>query len=817
MSKAFYSEFIREEDAQKGIEAGTLYKGILRVNPKRRKVAYVTVAGIQVDILIDDEKWRNRAFHGDLVVLELFPSSEWAPSASSTNDDTELSIYDQSGDTEVLSRDIQETLWRPKSNLLKPREAETVETSIVLHNVDQVAMDLSCQPRGRVVYILEAHHGTTIIGSIQLPNNIKPKQKFQGDYVYFNPGDMRYPNLMIKRINLPMEYVNDPIGQSKTIYVVDLISSDEWSVESKLCQGINVRSLGQRGSIEAETKALLIQNNVDHGIYTPELQEPLREILGEKLFQQCVSCNDELADAEIQPWEIPPSEILKRRDLRAYRIFTIDPPNAKDLDDALHITPLDDGTYEIGVHIADVSYFLKPGTVLDIEARKRATSVYLVQKVIPMLPSILCEQLCSLNPNVDRLAFSCIWTMHKDGTLTNKPVWYGKTVIRCCAKLDYPTAQRMIDGTIPSSLAAGINAHNYYDQLSEEVWEEARRPKGHCGWDCANDVCLMDMIAKERRKCRLSNGALVLNKGKLNFKLDNDGNPVEFGSYAIYDSNHLVEEYMLLANYLVAEKLIESIGNAAFLRHHPLPKEKGLMELQTLCSRLGLVLDTSSSKSLQQCLRVIGQSNSKVVVDAITSLLTHNMDLAQYIVADNVAPAKWTHYGLAIPYYTHFTSPIRRYADVTVHRLLEYGLMQPIEANQLQYNTAELRDLQFIATNCNEMKNASKGAQTRSSLVFLAVYLMEHPMEVAASVIGIGEKSFTVSIFEYGLEERLFVDEMVSDYTSSYDADAKKIVLTSVNGSKRPLEITLMSKVMVRLTAKDTSPIGVRFNIVGPA
>ena len=814
--KAFYTEFVTEDAALAGLGAGQLLKGVLRVNPKRRKVAYVSVAGIHVDILIDDEKWRNRAFHGDLVVLELFPSSEWAPNASSTRDDAECSIYDHVGDEKVITNDMHESLWRPRNDLLKPKEIEATEIKTV-HHVDQLATELSCQPRGRVVYVLQANHGTTIIGSIQLPNNIKPKQKFQGDYVYFNPGDMRYPNFMIKRINLPMEYINDPIGQSKTIYVVDIIGSNEWSVESKLCQAINVRSIGQRGNIEAETKALLIQNNVDHGIYTPELQEPLREILGEKLFQQCVSCNDELVDAVIQPWEIPPTEILQRRDLRAYRIFTIDPPNAKDLDDALHITPLDDGTYEIGVHIADVSYFLKPGTVLDLEARKRATSVYLVQKVIPMLPSILCEQLCSLNPNVDRLAFSCIWSMNKDGTLTNKPVWYGKTVIRCCAKLDYPTAQRMIDGIIPSTLTAGVNSQNYYDQLTEDIWEEARRPKDHCGWDCASDVCLMDMIAKERRRCRLNNGALVLNKGKLNFGLDNDGNPAEFGSYAIYDSNHLVEEYMLLANYLVAEKLIEIVGNAAFLRNHPTPKAKGLMELQALCSKLGLVLDTSSSRSLQQCLRAIGQSSSKVIVDAVTSLLTHNMDLAQYVVADNVAPTKWTHYGLAIPYYTHFTSPIRRYADVTVHRLLEHGLKQPIEASQLQYHSGELRDLQFIATTCNEMKNASKAAQTRSSLVFLAVYLMERPIEVTASVIGVGEKSFTISIFEYGLEERLFVDEMVSEYAASYDADAKKIILNKVSGLKSTLEITLMSKVIVRLTAKDTSPIGVKYSIIGAA
>ena len=215
--------------------------------------------------------------------------------------------------------------------------------------------------------------------------------------------------------------------------------------------------LGEAGSIEAETQALLLQNNINSNPFTIEQLSCLQGVLG--------GVDINFTTGRDLNWQIPVDEIAKRKDLRSYRIFTIDPPTAKDLDDALHITKLSDGTYEIGVHIADVSYFLEEGTPLDDEAKKRATSTYLVQKVIPMLPPILCEQLCSLNPNVDRLAFSCIWIMNKDGSLSDKPVWYGRTVIRSCAKLDYPTAQRMIDGIIPST-----SNDDFLHDLPHDIW-----------------------------------------------------------------------------------------------------------------------------------------------------------------------------------------------------------------------------------------------------------------------------------------------------------------------------------------------------------
>ena len=226
---------------------------------------------------------------------------------------------------------------------------------------------------------------------------------------------------------------------------------------------------------------MLKTNNCHHGPFEEDVLRPLREKLRAFRVDGAIDCDEN--NKESKGWKIPEEEIARRRDLRDVRIFTIDPPNAKDLDDALHISALEKrpgdslARYEIGVHIANVSYFIDRNSALDAEARKRATSVYLVQRVIPMLPPILCEELCSLNPNVDRLAFSCIWQMNADGTLCEGvSPWFGRTVIRSCAKLDHPTAQRMIDGTIPSFLSPGSSEDDYFTGMSESIWESWRRP-----------------------------------------------------------------------------------------------------------------------------------------------------------------------------------------------------------------------------------------------------------------------------------------------------------------------------------------------------
>ena len=310
------------------------------------------------------------------------------------------------------------------------------------------------------------------------------------------------------------------------------------------------------------------------------------------------------------------------------------------------------------VHIADVSYFLKEGTLLDEEAKKRATSIYLVQKVIPMLPAILCEQLCSLNPNVDRLAYSCIWRMKADGSVIDEKPYFGRTVIRSCAKLDYATAQRMIDKIIPSHPSDGDNPDAFLTSLSHDIWESNRRPIGQSAWECSRDVCLMNSVARNRRVTRLSNGALVMQQPKLSFRLDSVGNPSSVSVYPILESNSLVEEYMLLANYNVAKELLSRNMRSAFLRNHRPPSPDNLIKIQKKAASCGMSLDVSSSGTINEGLLKLRSTCSAALNGAVSSLLLSTMNQAKYIVAGNTT--EWNHYALAIPYYTHFTSPIRR-------------------------------------------------------------------------------------------------------------------------------------------------------------
>ena len=316
------------------------------------------------------------------------------------------------------------------------------------------------------------------------------------------------------------------------------------------------------------------------------------------------------------------------------------------------------------VHIADVSYFLKEGTLLDEEAKRRATSIYLVQKVIPMLPALLCEQLCSLNPNVDRLAYSCIWKMRANGTVIDEKPYFGRTVIRSCAKLDYATAQRMIDNIIPSSPSDGDNPDAFLTSLSEDIWESKRRPIGQNAWECSRDVCLMHSIARNRRAIRLNNGALIMQQSKLSFRLDSSGNPSSVSVYPILESNNLVEEYMLLANFNVAKELLSRNKKSAFLRNHVSPSSDDLMRLQKIAADRGVYLDVTSSKALNESLLKLRSTGSAALNGAIFSLLLSTMSQAKYIVAGNTT--EWNHYALAIPYYTHFTSPIRRYLNYNI-------------------------------------------------------------------------------------------------------------------------------------------------------
>lgn len=840
-------------------EFKTLFFGKLRINSRSRKNAFVTCRPLTgcsnpplpCDVYIEGENERNRALDGDIVAVELLPLSDWAadsstqPTSSSTATDIATTLDNLTIDDKPQEEE-EDTLWRP---LFKTEEIPQVSSTQTLCTAGDLAKQGQLQPKGKVVGVIKPGHRVTIDG-VLAPLNQLPAGAclpLNEKWMVLQPSDKRYPYTLVSRIDVPPEVLQNPSSFASTLWLVDL--DENWIPSSKLprARTASLRRLGEVGDIAAEHEALTRSFGVDHGHFSDEVLECANAFL----------TDGEAAGSGV--WSIPSEEIAKRKDFRKHRIFTIDPTTAKDLDDALHITLMDDGTVEIGVHIADVSHFVQDGSPLDEEAQRRATSVYLVHGVIPMLPSVLCEDLCSLNPGVDRLAFSCVWRMTRDGSLApNTPIWFGKSVIRSCAKLDYATAQRMIDKVIPVSAK--------YDEVPDSDWEFKRRPEA--GWSMAqviNDVLLMNEVAMARRERRFSStrssstnlqgGALSLHRTKLCFQLDNLGNPAEVFAYPIKDSNRLVEEYMLLANFLVAQNLVLKCQSKALLRSHPRPVQQGLDSLQSLFEKLFKAassnnattqndtqptFNSSSAGSLHASLLQLQElfpTNSSVH-EACMTILTHPMKPAVYIAAGSKSSNEWRHYALNIPYYTHFTSPIRRYPDIIVHRLLHAivcdennGILNTQQSSQPETEAAVSApkpcsmvsqmwsedQITLCASRCNEMKEAAKGASERSDYVYLCVLLKKTPVVVEAVVIGVGPKSFTLQLPSLGIENRACVDDIDGVESVQHDEASESLTITrsSTMNGWTSIKMRIFSKLKVKVSCRPKPPLEVAVEILG--
>jgi DIS3-like exonuclease 2 len=504
------------------------------------------------------------------------------------------------------------------------------------------------------------------------------------------------------------------------------------------------RIVGQAGGLDVEIEALLFQERIhDDDQFTPEV----------------------LACLPAVPWSITEADIAERRDLRSLRIFSIDPPTARDLDDALSIESLSDGVFRIGVHIADVSHFVNPATPLDEEAAVRSTSVYLVDRVIPMLPRLLCEELCSLNPGVDRLAFSIIWEMDSSGKI--KSTWAGRTIICSCGKLSYPQVQELIDGIATPE--------------SENVPEGVQLYGSAHSWtDVAHDALKLHSVASEIRRRRFEiDGALRLDNVRLYFELDDEGKAVEYGVYQQKEANRLVEEFMLAANMTAAKIISDAFPDRALLRRHMPPNITKLEELASTVARLlpnAPPLDVSSAGTLQKSLSDLRKAVGPEVAEVVTLMCTKPMQTAQYFCTGEYEkePSLWRHYALAVGHYTHFTSPIRRYPDVLVHRLLQAALdkekekeLEEKQKNTLKYKQKNVllfdRDkVAEIASHANERKTAAKAAQDGALKLYLASLLLDRPGVFNAVVIGLGgSRFFDAYVPELGIDVRVHTDRIL--------------------------------------------------------
>lgn len=477
---------------------------------------------------------------------------------------------------------------------------------------------------------------------------------------------------------------------------------------------------------------------------------------------------------------ITKEEIVKRRDMRNDLTFTIDPKDAKDFDDALSFEVLDNGLYEIGIHIADVSHYLQEGTVLDDEAYERATSVYLVDRVVPMLPEVLSNKACSLRPHEEKLTFSAVFQMNDTCEIKNE--WFGRTVTYSDARYAYEEAQAVIESktnTIPAEVS-----------LTGETYQTDQK--------IADAILKMNELAKIMRGKRMSSGAISFDKVEVKFDLDEQANPVGVFFKTSKDANKLIEEFMLLANRKVSEFIGKKDPKKTFVyRVHDEPDDSKLATLQNVVSRFGYKLNFKDRKSVSATLNnLLKEVNGKKEQNLVDTLTIRTMSKAEYTTR-NIG-----HYGLAFDYYSHFTSPIRRYPDVMAHRLLQQYLDGGKSANEEVYEDK-----------CNHSSNM-EGLATRAerdSIKYMQIkFMQDHNDDEFVGVIsGVTDWGIYVEIITNKCEGMVSVRDMKDDHYA-FDADQYAMV-----GRSNGMVYQLGDEVVVKVKNTDLVKKHLDFNLIG--
>jgi ribonuclease R/exosome complex exonuclease DIS3/RRP44 len=474
---------------------------------------------------------------------------------------------------------------------------------------------------------------------------------------------------------------------------------------------------------------------------------------------------------------ITEEEIKKRRDMRDVLTFTIDPKDAKDFDDALSFKVLDNGNFEIGVNIADVSHYLQEGTILDEEAYNRATSVYLVDRVVPMLPEVLSNFACSLRPQEEKYTFSAVFQLNNKAEVVDS--WFGRTVIYSDQRFAYEEAQQIIEtkeNIIPAEIS--ITGEEYI--VKDEI---------------VGATLKLDELAKILRRKRMADGAISFDKVEVKFNLNQEGEPEGVYFKVSKDANHLIEEFMLLANRKVAE-FIGKQKKTFIYRIHDEPNEDKLIAMQTVISKFGYKIDFRNkgdiSKSLNQLMADVSGKKEQNLID---TLAIRTMSKAKYST-DNIG-----HYGLAFDYYSHFTSPIRRYPDVMVHRLLQFYLDGGKSVSEELYEEKSVH--------CSSMEGLATSAE-RDSIKYMQVkYMQDHKDEEFLGVIsGVTEWGIFVEIIANKCEGMCRIREIKDDY---YTFDEKQYALV---GAVTKSLLQLGDEVIVKVKNADLVKKQLDFNLI---
>ncbi|CDP01774.1 unnamed protein product [Coffea canephora] len=655
--KVIYTEHKPMSEITSGLLRGIYHQGKLRVNRYNPFEAYVGSESIGDEIIIYGRANMNRAFDGDVVTVELLPQDQWQEEAS-------IAITNEEDDEEDVH-------LPPSSSDDAPRATNLVQGSA------GVSGSVPSRPCGRVVGIIK-RNWHSYCGSVEpMP---MPAGSGGVAHALFVSKDRRIPKIRIQTRQL---------GNLLDKRIV--VAVDKWDILSRYPSGHYVRTIGVIGDRDTESEVVLLENDVEFKPFS----------------SQVLACLPAL------PWSASTEDLANpiRQDLRQLRVFSVDPPGCKDIDDALHLVLVSILFFNNISNIADVTNFVHSGTPLDDEAAKRGTSVYLVERRIDMLPKPLTEDICSLRADVERLAFSVIWEMTPRAEIISTK--YTKSAIKSCAALSYVEAQARMDDS------------RLVDPLT-------------------TDLRNMNALAKIMRQRRIDRGALTLASAEVKFQIDTETHdPLDIGMYQIREANQMVEEFMLAANVSVAEKILKHFPLCSLLRRHPTPTKEMLEPLIRTASAVGLQLDVSSSKALADSLdRAVG--GDPYFNKLIRILATRCMSQAVYFCSGELTPPEFYHYGLAAPLYTHFTSPIRRYADVIVHRLLAASLGIYRLPDVLQ----DKAQLTSVSDNLNYRHRNAQMAGRASVELHTLIYFRNRQ----ARIVKIRANGFIVFVPKYGIE-----------------------------------------------------------------
>ncbi len=623
-----------------------------------------------------------------------------------------------SGAIFVRVEGAEEDIYVSRRHAHNALDGDTVRVVILKRRRD------GSSPEGAVVGIVR-RSGKTYVGVASLTNTS----------IFVTPDSKR----IAVDIHLSKKLYSDVRDGDKV--AVRIVS---WDEGTRLPEGEIVDILGPAGDNDTEMHAILAEYDL-----------PYR-------FDEEVA-----AAAEAMRGEITDEERASRRDFRGVTTFTVDPADAKDFDDALSIRKTGDGVWEVGVHIADVTHYVTPGSVIDAEAAERGTSVYLVDRTVPMLPERLSNELCSLRPHEESLCFSAVFTL--DENLEIRDEWFGRTVIYSDHRFSYEQAQQVIET---------------------------------CRGEYAEEITTLNRLAEGLRRERFRHGAIAFERDEVRFKLDEHGHPIGVYVKEQKEANRMIEEFMLLANRRVAEFCGRRMQNGRRVqrtmvyRVHDEPNEEKLTRFREFITRFGYSFRASKGRAVaKQMNRLMGEVHDRPEANAITTLAVRSMAKAFY-TTDNIG-----HYGLAFPYYTHFTSPIRRYPDMMVHRLLAHYLAggKSADKHSLEEMCAYASDREIVASEAE-----------RASIKYKMVEFMRDKIgqEFDGWVSGISELGIFVELNDTHVEGMAFLRDIEDDF---YRFDEARY---EVVGRAHGRTFTLGTPVRVRVKSADLRRRTLDFEIV---